>query len=495
MSTSTIVSRRSFLASTFATAGAAVVGEASSTKPVSPTAAAQGVGGAPNLVFGVVSDVHVRSKGEEATLAKALEFFRDAGADGVVIAGDIADSGRVSQLELVANAWNNVFPGGKAPDGRPVERLFVYGNHDVLAWSWGGAKSRYTEEELRAQAIGYKDNRACVWERIFGEKYEPIWAKTVKGYVFTGAHWGCEKGLDQFLQENADRLGLRGTKPFFHIQHPHPSGTVQGPWAWGRDGGAATQALEKCPNSVAFSGHSHYSITDERSIWQGSFTSVGTGSLKYIFSQYWRENGEGNDHGGKPSQMPILPEGKGRQGMVVRVYDDRMTFERREFVFGERLGPDWVVPLDGSRPYAFAPRREKAVAPEFAQGATVTVERLMGKNRQGKEVDQVVVSFPAAKPSETSRVHDYEVAALAYHEDVDYPVSVKRVHSESFFLPPTREAESGRIVFAADELENCVVPVKGVKSVRFAVRPVECFGRKGHEILSEPFVLSPRADA
>ena len=91
--------------------------------------------------------------------------------------------------------------------------------------------------------------------------------------------------------------------------------------------------------------------------------------------------------------------------------------------------------------------------------------------------------FPAAHPSATSRVHDYEVTALAYHEDVDYPVATKRVLSESYFLPPTREAKSGHIVFAVSEL-------KGAKEVRFAVRPLECFGHKGPEIYSELFKVS-----
>jgi hypothetical protein len=63
---------------------------------------------------------------------------------------------------------------------------------------------------------------------------------------------------------------------------------------------------------------------------------------------------------------------------------------------------------------------------------------------------------------------------------VDYPVAVKRVLSESFFLPAAREAKNGHIVFALDEL-------KGATEVRFAVRPLECFGHKGAEIYSEMF--------
>jgi len=443
-----------------------------------PSAGVEAPKGAPNVTFGVLSDVHLERRGDEDTLLKALAYFRDNGADGVMIAGDIANTGRIEQMERAAACFWRTFPDGKAPDGRHVEQLWVYGNHEFSNWGWLRGKD---EAFLKANSIRYGNNRAEVWERIFHEPYRPIWAKTLKGYTFIGAHWGSEKDLDAFLQANAGKLNLRNGKPFFYAQHPHPANTVQGPWAWGNDGGVATRALEKFPNAVAFSGHSHYSITDERCIWQGTFTSVGTGSLRYIFSQYWRDNGE--DHSGIAKQMRILPEGTGRQGMLVKVYDDRMVFVRREFVQGESLGPDWVVPLDGSRPMAFEPRSAKVAAPAFAPGAKVEVSRAMGKDRRGRATDQITVRFPAARPSATSRVHDYEVTALAYHEDVDYPVATKRVLSESYFLPPTREAKTGHIVFAASEL-------KGAKEVRFAVRPLECFGHKGPEIYSEMFKVS-----
>jgi len=456
------LSRRAFIANAAAAASArAFAGRA---------------GGAPNVTFGVLSDVHFERPGDEDTFLKALAYFRDGGADGVLVAGDIANTGRIEQLKRAADCFFRVFPGGKAPDGRVVEQLFVYGNHDVMNWGWRKGKD---EKYLREHSIC--SDPAKAWEQCFHEPYSPIWAKTVKGYTFIGAHWGNEKDLDAFLQKNADRLNLRGGRPFFYTQHPHPGNTVQGPWAWGNDGGVATRALEKFPNAVAFSGHSHYSITDERSIWQGKFTSIGTSSLRYIFSQYWRDNGE--DHNGIVKQMRMLPESTGRQGMLVRVYDDRMAIERREFVYGESLGEDWVVPLDGSRPFAFEPRSEKKIAPAFASGANVGVKRAKGRNRRGKEADQITVSFPAALPSATSRVHDYEVTALAYHEDVDYPVATKRVLSESYFLSPKREAKTGHIVFDVAEL-------KGVKEVRFAVRPLECFGHKGPEIYSQMFSLA-----
>jgi hypothetical protein len=178
--------------------------------------------------------------------------------------------------------------------------------------------------------------------------------------------------------------------------------------------------------------------------------------------------------------MPLLREGDDKQGMVMRVYDEAIVLERWDLVAQEKVGDDWVVPLDGTRPFAFAPRRAAAIPPEFPRGAGVSVTNLVGKDRGGKTTDQVVVSFPAATPSPTSRVLDYEVQALAFHEDKDYPVATKRVHAAKFFLPVAREAATNRCVFAFSELPEH-------ETLVFAVRPVECFGRKGHEILSAPW--------
>jgi len=102
-------------------------------------------GDRPLLRIGVVSDVHIRlAKGGEAledgygteTFEKALEYFRDQGADAVVIAGDMADSGLAAELKAVADTWYRVFPDDRAPDGRKVERVFTFGNHDAYGpWS------------------------------------------------------------------------------------------------------------------------------------------------------------------------------------------------------------------------------------------------------------------------------------------------------------------------------------------------------------------------
>ena len=189
------ISRRAFLSSAAAAAGAPVFGV---------------VAKAPNVTFGVLSDVHLNKAGDEDTLLKAFAYFRDNGVDGVLIAGDIADRGLIEQMERCADCWWRTFPDGKAPDGRRVEQLFIYGNHDIDGWTW-----HKRDDWILSHGIGPADNRSKTWERLYKEPYSPIWAKKVKGYTFIGAHWGSEKDLDSFLQSNAERLGLSSGRPFF----------------------------------------------------------------------------------------------------------------------------------------------------------------------------------------------------------------------------------------------------------------------------------------
>ena len=122
--------------------------------------------GRPALSFGLLSDVHVcLAKGGETlrktynteTLEQAFAWFRDNGADAVVIAGDMAHSGLAGELKALADAWFKVFPGDNAPDGRRVERVFVFGNHD---WSSPGrAKDVYADEATRNANLLVADPR------------------------------------------------------------------------------------------------------------------------------------------------------------------------------------------------------------------------------------------------------------------------------------------------------------------------------------------------
>ena len=105
--------------------------------------------GKANLVFGVVSDTHLRTTADgkyskkywsDKWFVAALRCFRDNNVDAVLHLGDMAHTGQVAEMEFHATAWRKVFPKDLAPDGHKVERLFVAGNHDLDGTTYGIGK-------------------------------------------------------------------------------------------------------------------------------------------------------------------------------------------------------------------------------------------------------------------------------------------------------------------------------------------------------------------
>lgn len=469
------MNRREFLQRSTVLAGAAYLG----TPALAETIATLGE---PNLVIGIVSDIHLRGADTAATFIHTLEYFRSLKVDGVIIAGDMADQGLLPQLQVVANAWFQVFPDNKGLDGKETVQLFIYGNHDMEGYTWGGTISSVGAETAQAQGIGRQ--AATAWKRCFKEDYQPIWMKTIKGYHFIGAHWENQNhisGLADFLEEHNAELTADG-KPFFYIQHPHPKDTCNCAWAWGRDDGTVTRLLGKYPNAIAFSGHSHSPLDDDRDLWQGSFTSIGTSSLKYLYPMPARENTYQDDWSAKPpSQMPKMDPSDGRQGMVMRVYDDAITFEKREFVYDEPIGEPWYLPwpISTKEPLSFENRAKTAAVPQFPAGTKATVTAGNGSDRYGTQQKQVTVHFPTVlKKNAGVRAFDYEVQVEYDWLDVRHVCSTKRVFSPKCYLGENKGEGDVRCVFGESELPKDF-------AYRFAIRPCNCFGAKGNPIYSD----------
>ena len=489
------ISRRGFLRG-FALFAAA--------RPVASYAAARGLG-APNVAFGVLSDVHIcclpymqrfikepakyARMRDTALLEKAFTYFRDSGADGVAIAGDIADWGLVGQMKLVAATWNKVFPAGKGKDGRAVQRLFALGNHDFQGWRYGYAKEARGDLPLPKEEILAAD-MAGNWQKIFGEKYEPIWMKSVKGYRFVGAHWESAKGihaLAPWAKAHADALS--GDKPFFYFQHAQPKNTCLGNWIWGHDDGCATKVLSKFPNAVAFSGHSHKPLTSELNVWQGAFTSIGTASLFSMGHPVGRDNASGaldlnprglmKGDGTRRKQKTLAAHGQ-----FVRVYDDFIEIERIEFVSGEKVGPNIVIPLPVTKEklFLFATQAERATEPApFPAGAKVVVERAEAPLRgEPKPQPVFVIKFPQTRRvAGASRTADYEITVETTEMDVTETRLTRYVTSPNDFYP--EGTKKGPVTFI---LPAHLIP-RGL-SFRIGVRARETFGKMNAPIWSSP---------
>lgn len=467
-----MIKRREFLTSSLAFAAALEL-------PFAARAARTGESG---LRLGVLADLHVKSADSLDTFRKALRFFDRQKADGVVCAGDLATSGITSELERVGRAWAEVFPGNRRSDGAPIEKLFIYGDHDMGGYAWKESRGVLSDEELHAQTIPTHDPGA-IWERCFHEKWSPVQVKTVKGYSFVLAHHPPHNEGTAFGNYNPDveptlvaHAAELKDRPFFYVQHRPIPGLAGEETVWSKGDPRIGEILRKYPNCVALTGHTHRNCTDEKMIWQGEFTAINIPCLRYLCLCPGRENSrpEKSDGAGR-MLMELLSPRDGQQGYLMDVTSQEIAVRRLDFAYttGAAVADPWriLLPIPGKKPYAFKPRASAEIAPQFQPNARVRVRTREDKNRAGETVPSFVVAFPPAlsTPS-TPRAFDYEVAAEGATTRV-----VKRVFSKKCYLPEELDAGSVECVFDRRELSGDYVD--------FSIRPCGGFGARGASIV------------
>ncbi len=436
--------------------------------------------GSPDLKFGVISDIHITTPKSCRMLERALRQFRKRGVDAVVIPGDLTDWGLKSGLVYVKQTWDRVFAG------TDVVPLFCSGNHDFDGWGYG-------DMTVEMRANGYSEAEAlCIrskeplekfaegWKAVFGEDFDWIRCRTVKGYDFVSAEFesGGSSHLARWMEKNADRF--RNGKPFFFFQHLPIKGTTVDSFGWS-DNGTAKPVLDSFPNCVAFTGHTHRPFVDERQIWQGEFTAIGTPSLSYasLPKEPPHENGAG-DRKGKSKQtmqtIPVRRDLRGGEGYVVSVWPDKIVIDRHDVEEDDEGAPAWVVPLAHGaqlQPYAAGVRDDSAPVPHFPSGAALDIETRNTENRTGHWTIVLNCEFPSAVVPKGSRVFDYEIRAVP--KDGSKPL-VKYFFSPAYPKMAKFEPPRQRFWFNVEELP------KG-KACSIEVRARNCFGRS-----SEPLV-------
>ncbi len=464
-------------------------------------------GSGPNLRVGILSDVHVISERPAKNLERALRYFDSRKVDAVLIAGDLVCWNRHREFKLMADTWFKVFPDDRRSDGVKIERLFITGNHDLDAFAAAPAGYKSVSE---AMEDGFFFHREEYWREFFHEDYKLVSAKTVKGYTFVLRNWlsdydtsgkrlpaGGRAAEANRVAEFLTSLDMPQDRPFFYVQHEMPNDTVNASWlvkgerwANGHDDGTSTRFLSKYPNVIALSGHCHNSLTDELSIWQGAFTAVNCScNCGFVFTAPGRENGWCCDDFNRdpPLEMPPIDIYKVNQGLVMEVFDDRVVFERHEFRYGHRLGPDWVVPTgrDAPKPYTIEARLKAARKPAFATDAKVMVWQGEGFGRNAKAKHaQIFVSFPAIRTMDGSptRSWDYAVRAELASGDVVKTLCERCVFSEGVFYAEEDETKPVICAFNRKDIPTKVCPRQ---KIRFVITPRSCFGLEGEPIASK----------
>ena len=453
--------------------------------------------GTPRLVLGVVSDTHLRTRKSRKPTARwwpdtflraALGHFRSANVDAVVHCGDMANYGEVEAMRMHADVWNEVFPGGRAADGHVVEKLFITGNHDVLGSGMNEwVRNLYSDPDVRRREVLAED-MAGNWERIWGEKYEEVWHKTLKGYNFFGAHWGVDHGrLAKLVKEVMGKMPSESRpKPFFLLTHARPLPPFR----------KALAAYSR--NAVAFFGHNHISATNWNTIYydEGSFPRI---QVPPCIAPDWDIKFKGDAYIAKAPLEGKEQTGRCRQGFVVRVYDDMMVIERREFAQGGSLGADWVMPFD-KNPHPFSKHElKKAIGtPQFREGAKLIVKCCQCENVAKSNVANgqlgigtgngnnstmatITLSIPLADGNPDSRVYAYEVVVNG--QDAHSPNALyKAVYSAGCNMGIGHETNGGVTVLEIPLAEiNSQLTTRNSK-LEISVRPLTSLGTAGSAI-------------
>ena len=461
-----------------------------------------------NLVFGVLSDTHLRtihgSSGRPGRnwphkyFAAALKYFRDQNVDAVVHCGDFAHRGQVEEMRFHAGVWNRIFPRNRAPDGHEVVKLFVTGNHDTDGACYGSfVTDNYPDPEVRAKHVLQTD-MAANWERIWGERYELAWHKVVKGFHFFGAHWKADRMRMMRLVKDAlsgDAADAAGpARPFFLLTHSRLMPPERNAIAAFKD------------RALAFFGHNHESSTNWNTIYYepNTFPRI---QVPPCISPDWdlKFRGEAN-----VTKFPLLGKekaGRCRQGFLVEVYDDKVVIRRREFAEGGSLGPDWVMPLGewemesakckvgetGKKCHPFSKESLKKVIgePQFRKGTKLEVflDRIdkienAANHNSVNPVDPVLedsaslrlcVKIPLADGNPDSRVYAYEVVVAGEGRKLH-----KAVYAAGCNMGIGHEPNGG-----VTELSIPKAELPPGDALTIAVRPITSLGTRGKPLAAK----------
>ena len=445
----------------------------------------------PNLVLGVLSDTHLQVGWDGTSVHKlfphtyvrnAMKLFKKRNIDAFVHLGDAAHRGITRELEFHRELFEEAF----GTRGGPV-KLFIVGNHEWYGEAFKGGGG-VTAAGLWKDPVERAKHTLCAdmprrWEQVWGEKYEEVWHKEVKGYHFFGRHWhedeykhAGEKPFADYILSKADQFSLRGTKPFFILSHR-------------RHHAAFCQALKDFPNAIALFGHWHWSNAD----WKTIFFDADTFGGRFPNIQVGACRMDGGN-AVTPSSEVKLPEDssswKGdnlpsRQAMIINIYDDMVVFERHEVGKGGKLGPDWVLPLGEFKPHPFSRDELKKTIgePEFGKKAKLVVAKGTQATKATKgtkkgdsvaSVPSLKIKIPMADGNPESRVYAYEIVVVG-----DDPKA--KLFKNAFFEganagighEPNKGVTTVEIPFSELPAGN---------KLTIAVRPVSSLGTKGKTI-------------
>ena len=437
------------------------------------------------LSLGVVSDVHINTgvpmtsekwtSALDQLVAKAAENDAD-GLDGVLVAGDLIDYPSERFLGEFKRVYESVLDPVKVP------LIYTVGNHDVPKYRWDSTMvsdasyirillgDNYFLKDVDMVSGEGLECRHCV---VGGYDVIAISPDGTGPVVYNpeALEW-LDSTLSKIISKRPHRYVILITHPMlYNTVYGSLLGEADGIWKSSHPGYWATreipEILSKYPQVVAFGGHLHFPLNDPRSVWQGSFTALGCGSVRYMAL-------EAGNYEYMAGQTVMKDKDEFSQGNLVQL--DRkgnMRILRMDFYNGGVIGEPLVMRRPSKngkhlRKYSFDARQEVNAAPSLS---SMDIAVLPATDSTGRSVS---VSFASGTDDEF--VHHYEVSI-----SVDgRTLATKKILADFYKYPdPSMMKPSWDVTFSAEDLAEapeegeCTVTLKAFDSWDASAEPLE----------------------
>lgn len=344
----------------------------------------------PILRFIACSDVHLDGNEEQPNAIRLANLIKDMykyselqdykTVDALMVVGDFAGGGAESEYAT----FNKIIKDNIKPQ---TQVLTVLGNHEFI---------EYRDYD---PTIGYD-----VYKKMISEDVDTD--IVINGYHFIGVSYDNNgktfKGKTAWLREKLQNATNEDpTKPIFVYQHPSPTLTVYGSISWSDLD--IKKVLKEFPQVVDFSGHSHYSPSDPRSVWQGEFTAIGCGSLGALMGNLNYIEGDHDAPGKSAAAWLVEVDKDGNIRLKLYDVENRMFFKGNEYYFSNLSDIT-------KRDYTWAKQQSLDTSPQFPEKSKV-------KNILNDE-KETIISFPEAK---------------GYYEAENYKITVKNSDNKKVF--------------------------------------------------------------
>lgn len=378
--------------------------------------------------FAVGSDLHIgRNDDASEKLKNAFDAFYkvDSQLDAAVFVGDITNNGAEGEYNKLIDILNDKLTGN-------TKLAMPMGNHEFNTAS--GAVDRYKTAVAKLKSeVNRQDTNMNI---TVGDGYHIISmsAKNYAGDYSDNYDW-LKQQLEEAVAEDPD-------KPIFLAQHHGFKDSAYVTNEWYGSFGEIEELLKQYPQVIDFSGHSHATLNDPRSINQDlGFTAIQDGTIGAYF-----ENEKGKMEGTRPADSE-----NASQALIVEVdQNNQVTIRRMDLTSGKYIGKSWKLNTpdlvqNKSFTYTTEKRTTESAVPSFPQGAEVTASDVKESSvnltfTQGQNEDR----------NDDGWIHSYRIKAV---NKTTGKTDVNKLTFSDYYAPPMKQKLTKTLTGLSDDTD------------------------------------------